>query len=224
MSPGNVVIHSDPRLLLLKKHPAPPAEKTVVRPATVKIATTQARPMATLVTPPAKTAETRSSLKPVTPLKKETPVRETVSPAVARKESPAASKPTMPAVTEPIKTLPAQPEEPEDTVADSEIATPKAAAAILWPPVHPAPPTFVKTKGFRVQIYNGPDRKKAAQIKTQFMRQFPGVRSYMLYISPTFRVRVGDFRLRGDAMALLKQAKTISSPIMIVPDSIQLSN
>jgi hypothetical protein len=34
-----------------------------------------------------------------------------------------------------------------------------------------------KIRGFRVQIYNGNDRKKANQAKLDFMKNFPGVRS-----------------------------------------------
>jgi hypothetical protein len=78
-------------------------------------------------------------------------------------------------------------------------------------------------KGFRVQIYNGPDRNKAIMVKTEFMRTFPGIRTYLTYVSPCFRVKVGDYRHRADAEGMLREANAIYNPSMIVPDIIRIS-
>lgn len=80
-----------------------------------------------------------------------------------------------------------------------------------------------KVRGFRVQIYNGNDRKKASAAKLEFMRMFPGVRSYLVYNNPQFRVRVGDFRSRKDAMELYNRASARFSPCMVVPDVINVN-
>jgi hypothetical protein len=77
-----------------------------------------------------------------------------------------------------------------------------------------------RIRGFRVQIYNGNDRKKANQAKLDFMKSFPGVRSYLIYNNPQFRVRVGDFKTRGEAMQLFNKASQKFNPCMIVPDVI----
>jgi len=84
--------------------------------------------------------------------------------------------------------------------------------------------TVYKGKGFRVQIYNGSDRAKAMQIKSEFMRHFPGVPTYLTYISPAFRVKVGDYRNRSDAAGMMKEANSMYSPCMIVPDIVTISN
>lgn len=78
-------------------------------------------------------------------------------------------------------------------------------------------------KGFRVQIYNGADRNKAIQVKADFMRQFPGVRTYLTYVSPCFRVKVGDYRSRAEAEGMLREANSIYNPSMIVPDVVRIS-
>lgn len=78
-------------------------------------------------------------------------------------------------------------------------------------------------RGFRVQIYNGNDRVKATRMKLDFMRRFPGVRTYMTYIQPQFRVKVGDFRTRGEAQKLYQQLGNLYSPVMIVPDIIVIN-
>jgi len=86
----------------------------------------------------------------------------------------------------------------------------------------PAPKAgFVgKIRGFRVQIYNGNDRNKANQAKLDFMKNFPGVRSYLTYHNPQFRVKVGDFRTRAEATQLFNKVNAQFNPCMIVPDVI----
>ena len=78
-------------------------------------------------------------------------------------------------------------------------------------------------RGYRVQIYNGNDRTKATQIKVDFMRRFPGVRTYMTYVQPQFRVKVGDYRTREDALEMYRQASQLYNPSMIVPDIIVIN-
>jgi hypothetical protein len=78
------------------------------------------------------------------------------------------------------------------------------------------------THGFRVQIYSGGDRLKATQIKVDFMRRFPGVRTYMSYIQPQFRVKVGDYRSRAEAAVMYRSLNNIY-PCMIVPDLVEIN-
>lgn len=78
-------------------------------------------------------------------------------------------------------------------------------------------------RGYRVQIYSGGDRQKATQIKIDFIRRFPSVRSYISYISPTYRVKVGNFRSRGEAEEFARQARAYYSPCTVVPDIIEFN-
>ena len=78
-------------------------------------------------------------------------------------------------------------------------------------------------RGYRVQIYNGNDRTRATQTKIDFMRRFPGIRTYMTYVQPQFRVKVGDFRTRADAHKLYEQVSGLYNPSMIVPDIIVIN-
>jgi hypothetical protein len=79
------------------------------------------------------------------------------------------------------------------------------------------------TRGFRVQIYNGNDRAVAQQRKVDFIRRFPNVRSYMSYIAPTYRVKVGDFKSRAEAFKLYQQINSLYSPCMVVPDIVEIN-
>ncbi len=89
--------------------------------------------------------------------------------------------------------------------------------------VHHDIKTIYSGKGFRVQIYNGPSREKALGVKTEFMRRFPGVHSYIFFVSPGFRVKIGDYRSRSDAEGMLREANSMFSPSMIVPDMVTIS-
>jgi len=89
--------------------------------------------------------------------------------------------------------------------------------------VHHDLKTIYNGRGYRVQIYNGPSRELAIKAKTEFMRKFPGVHTYIMYVSPGFRVKIGDYRNRGDAEGMLREANSMFSPSMIVPDDVTIS-
>lgn len=77
--------------------------------------------------------------------------------------------------------------------------------------------------GYRVIIYSGTDRNKANTAKIDFMRRFPGIRVYMSYAMPQYRVKVGDFSSRSEAAVLYQQLNKVYSPCLIVPDIVEIS-
>ena len=91
----------------------------------------------------------------------------------------------------------------------------------LGPAIHRDGKVIYAGKGFRVQIYNGYDREKANKVRLEFMKLFPGTYTYLTYVSPGFRVRVGDYRNRDQAAGMLREANSMyPSPCMIVHDVI----
>ncbi len=76
--------------------------------------------------------------------------------------------------------------------------------------------------GYRVQIYYGTSREEAMRRKAEFMRHYPGVPTYFSYASPTYRVKVGDYRHREDAISMFREANGTYSPCMIVPDNVAI--
>lgn len=77
--------------------------------------------------------------------------------------------------------------------------------------------------GYRVIIYSGIDRNKANAAKIDFMRRFPGMRVYMSYAMPQYRVKVGDFSSRSEAAVLYHQLNKVYSPCLIVPDIVEIN-
>jgi hypothetical protein len=87
----------------------------------------------------------------------------------------------------------------------------------------PSTPAIRAGNGYRVQIYAGNDRAEATRIKTDFMRRFPGIRTYMTYVQPQFRVKVGDYRSREEAVKMYQQVNKVYAPCMIVPDIVEIN-
>lgn len=81
-----------------------------------------------------------------------------------------------------------------------------------------------KIKGYRVRIYydNGQNaRNESGGMLGRFKALFPGVPAYMSYSNPYFKVTVGDFRTKSEAMELLDRAKTIFPDAFIVEEVIK---
>ncbi len=58
-------------------------------------------------------------------------------------------------------------------------------------------------EGFRLEIYFSSDnkaREQAARVRNEFNLIFPNIASYMLFQTPNFKVRVGDFRNKSEAL------------------------
>ena len=56
--------------------------------------------------------------------------------------------------------------------------------------------------GYRVQIYQGTKKDYAYQLKSSFLAKYPDYKVYVLFQTPDFRVRIGDFRNRSEAIKL----------------------
>lgn len=76
--------------------------------------------------------------------------------------------------------------------------------------------------GFRVQIHFGGEREKAKEVKSKFLSQYNQVQAYESYQSPNFRVRVGDFRTRLEAISFQKKIQAAFPASYIVQDMIAL--
>lgn len=76
--------------------------------------------------------------------------------------------------------------------------------------------------GYRVQLFFGSDRNKAYEIRSEFMKVFSTTPSYIVYHQPNFKVRVGDFRTKLEAMRFLKEAQPLFETAFIVKDDVKL--
>ncbi len=79
--------------------------------------------------------------------------------------------------------------------------------------------------GFRIQIYNGSirtAREEANEANSDFISEFPGIESYLDFAAPNFfKVRVGNYRTKRDAMHDFLMIKKKFPNAYIVPDIIK---
>lgn len=77
-------------------------------------------------------------------------------------------------------------------------------------------------KGYRIQVISTPSREKAQQLKTEMMSRFPEHKSYLLFQSPNFKVRIGNFLKREDAEKIRNQLnRLLPSGVYVVEDAIE---
>jgi hypothetical protein len=76
--------------------------------------------------------------------------------------------------------------------------------------------------GYRIQIYFGGNRQKAAEYKNEFSTLYPEIPAYLSYQQPNYKVRVGDYRSRFEARKLLSQLEGKFPTTFVVPDDVRL--
>jgi len=81
------------------------------------------------------------------------------------------------------------------------------------------------TNGYRLQIYFGSGsnaRSQATKVKTDFLSTHPVIKAYLIFKSPDFKVVVGDFRTKSEALKLQKSLIYQFPNAFIVADEIAL--
>ena len=77
-------------------------------------------------------------------------------------------------------------------------------------------------KGYRLQVLNTRSRDEAFKTKAMLLENFPDEKAYVLYQSPYFKVRVGNFINRSDAENFKKELGLfLTQPAYIVEDLIE---
>jgi len=78
-------------------------------------------------------------------------------------------------------------------------------------------------QGFRIQVMNSPDRARVFAAKARVFEQFPDWKPYLLYQSPNYKLRVGNFKTQEEAQDAMKQlAKIFPTGVYVIPDLIEL--
>ena len=75
--------------------------------------------------------------------------------------------------------------------------------------------------GWRLQIHSDTDREKAKKIRISFMLKFPEIPAYLVHKEPYFKVTVGDFYTRLEALKVQNEIRRRYTSY-IVPSNINL--
>jgi hypothetical protein len=76
--------------------------------------------------------------------------------------------------------------------------------------------------GFRIQVINTSDRNAAISAKTKIYQLYPELKAYLLYQSPYFRLRVGNFRDKDEADSYLKALSKQFTNVYLVRDIVEI--
>lgn len=78
-------------------------------------------------------------------------------------------------------------------------------------------------EGYRIQISAGSNRNIIYQTKSQFYQNFPEIKQYIVYQSPNFKLRVGNYRTRLEAYKDLQEIQPQFNGAFIIRDEIKIS-
>lgn len=86
-----------------------------------------------------------------------------------------------------------------------------------------AKPDTLVVQGYRVQIYFSNDRKKAYAIRDKAIRLYPEYAQevYVVYQSPNYKVRVGNFIKESDAKSLERILSKNFENVFLVRDKVR---
>jgi SPOR domain len=77
--------------------------------------------------------------------------------------------------------------------------------------------------GYRIQVINTSDRNAAIAAKTKIYQLFPELKAYLLYQSPYFRLRVGNFKDKEEAEDYRKAlASEFPNSVFLVRDTVEI--
>jgi hypothetical protein len=80
------------------------------------------------------------------------------------------------------------------------------------------------TDGFRLEIFFSSEakaREQAVKVKNEFNLIFPDIASYLLFQTPNFKVRIGDFRNKSEALKTKAYIASKYPNAFIVKDNIR---
>lgn len=77
-------------------------------------------------------------------------------------------------------------------------------------------------KGYRLQVLNTRNRDDAFKTKATLLESFPSEKVYVLYQSPYFKVRIGNFVTRNEAENFKRDLSAYSNqPAYVIEDLIE---
>ena len=79
------------------------------------------------------------------------------------------------------------------------------------------------TKGYRLMVLNTVKRDEAINAKTRIYTYFPELKAYLIYQSPYFKLKAGNFRSRDEAEKYQKELSVyFPKGVFIIGDTIEV--
>ena len=81
-----------------------------------------------------------------------------------------------------------------------------------------------KLEGYRIQIYSGNKKQPAKEARLNFTRIYRKTKAHEIYEQPYFKVRVGDFKTRIEALKFKNELTKHFPNCFIVKDEIEFKD
>lgn len=76
--------------------------------------------------------------------------------------------------------------------------------------------------GFRVQIYTGTSRDDAYAAQAEFKNMYSDINTYISYTQPNYRVKVGDFKSRREAEAMMHELRKSFNSVFLFTEQVNV--
>lgn len=77
-------------------------------------------------------------------------------------------------------------------------------------------------RGYRLQVLNTRRRDEAYQMKADLLQRFPEQKTYVLFQSPYFKIRFGNFTVKADALRYKSSLSAIYPQVIyVVSDNVE---
>jgi hypothetical protein len=81
-----------------------------------------------------------------------------------------------------------------------------------------------KGPGYRIEVISTNKREIAFDLKSKLLKFFPDHKSYTLFQSPNFKVRLGNFTDKAEADRMKKQVEAVlKRSVFVVRDTVEIS-
>jgi hypothetical protein len=83
-------------------------------------------------------------------------------------------------------------------------------------------PDALSANGYRIQIFSGSVRNEAYSTQAKFQAKYPGIRTYIIYNEPDFKVKAGDFRTKLEADKFRQELQGSFTGLFIIAEKINI--
>jgi hypothetical protein len=81
-----------------------------------------------------------------------------------------------------------------------------------------------KGSGYRIEVISTNNRSQAYELKSKLLKFFPDQKSYTLFQSPNFKVRLGNFIEKAEADRMKKQVEAVlKKSVFVVRDIVEIA-
>ncbi|QNA45476.1 SPOR domain-containing protein [Lacibacter sediminis] len=108
------------------------------------------------------------------------------------------------------------------------ILLPVVLAACTGPKTTTSAPPKEKTvtkkmvNGYQLQVLNTTDRTEALNAKSLLLTKYPQQKTFLMYQSPYYKIRFGNFLTQTEALSYQKKVKTHFTNVFVIPAKFEI--